>query len=194
MASSPSPSASRASRASRASAPRTPIVGVTATVARVHEDGAAAPIDAVVLDASYLHALGSAGMLAVLLPPTDPAAAERVLDTVDALVLTGGDDVHPAHYGEPPHAAAGPFGAERDAWEIALARAAHARRLPTLAICRGAQLLNVALGGSLVQHLGGGDDAACGARHDRASERRRRVHALAVAPDGPLARALGTTT
>jgi len=168
---------------------RRPRVGVTATVARVTGDDG--PIDAAVVDAAYLAALRGAGLLPVVLPPADPADADAALDALDALVLSGGEDVHPARYGEAPHAAAGPFVDARDAWELALARAAEARRLPTLAICRGAQLLNVALGGSLAQHLG--DDAGRGARHARVADRRRRVHPVSVAPASALARALGAT-
>jgi putative glutamine amidotransferase len=170
---------------------RRPLVGITATVTRVRE-GEAPPIDAAVVDAAYLDAVRGAGLLPVVLPPADPADADAALDVLDALILTGGEDVDPAHYGERAHPAAGPFTAPRDAWELALARAAHARRVPTLAICRGVQLLNVALGGTLTQHLG--DDAACGARHGRMADRRCRVHALAVAPNSPLARALGVSS
>ncbi|AHG88530.1 peptidase C26 [Gemmatirosa kalamazoonensis] len=170
---------------------RPPIVGVTATVTRVN-DGGPAPIDAAVVDAAYLDALRAAGMLPVLLPPSDPAQADAALDAVDALLLSGGEDIDPAHYGETPHAAAGPFAERRDRWEVALARAAQRRRVPTLAICRGAQLLNVALGGTLAQHLG--DDAACGARHDRMADRRARVHPITVAPASALARVLDATS
>jgi len=183
MTTTPSPRAARTARP--------PIVGVTTMVTRVHEHGADVPIDAACVDAAYLRALRGAGLLPVLLPPADPADADAALDAVDALLISGGEDVHPAHYGEAPHPAAGPFAESRDAWEIALARAAQARRLPTLAICRGTQLFNVALGGSLAQHLG--DDAACGARHARMADRRDRVHPLTVAPASALAGVLGTT-
>jgi putative glutamine amidotransferase len=80
----------------------------------------------------------------------DPAAE---LAGVDALVLTGGGDVDPAHYGEPAHPTHSPAEPGRDAFEIALAREALQRGLPLLAICRGVQVLNVAGGGSLVQDI-----------------------------------------
>jgi Predicted glutamine amidotransferases len=76
-----------------------------------------------------------------------------MLDGMAGLVLTGGEDVDPGHYGAAPHAALGDVHAARDSFELALVRAAHARKLPTLAICRGVQIVNVALGGSLVQDL-----------------------------------------
>jgi putative glutamine amidotransferase len=173
--------------------PRHLRVGITATAATIHETSAAsvapAPIVAADVDAVYLDAVRGAGLVPVVLPPNDPIGAAQMLDGLDALLLTGGEDVDPVHYDETAHAEAGPYVGARDAWEIALVRAAQARRLPTLAICRGVQLLNVALGGSLVQHLADGD-AARGARHDRPSDRASRVHAVTLAP-GALADAIG---
>ena len=171
---------------------RRPVVGVTATTSTLHPADGAPAIDAAYVDAAYLAAVRAAGMTPVVLPPNDPADAHAVLDGVDALLLSGGEDVDPAHYGAAPHAAAGPFAAARDASEIALARAARDRRLPTLAICRGVQLLNVALGGTLAQHLADGD-AERGARHDRMADRHRRVHAVTVDAASPLAHVLGAT-
>lgn len=173
------------------------VVGVTATSAPILETmagaPAGAPIQAAYVDAAYLAAARGAGLLPVVLPPNDPAAADAALDGLDALILSGGEDVDPAHYRTASHPAAGPYHAVRDAWELAVVRAAHARRLPTLAICRGVQLLNVALGGTLVQHLADGDDVR-GARHDRPRHRASRVHAVVVAPESPLAHALGVTS
>jgi putative glutamine amidotransferase len=80
-------------------------------------------------------------------------ALDAVLSTLDALVLTGGPDVDPARYGAEPHEATGRPRPARDAWEEELCRGALARDLPVLAICRGLQVLNVALGGTLHQHL-----------------------------------------
>jgi len=104
------------------------------------------------LHATYVAATGRAGGIAVLLPPQG-AGADAVLDRVDGLVLTGGADVDPVRYGEAPAERTSPPRVLRDEWEIALARAALHRGLPLLAICRGLQVLNVALGGSLHQHL-----------------------------------------
>jgi putative glutamine amidotransferase len=89
------------------------------------------------------------------LPPQPPHAdaIERVLDCLDGLILTGGKDVDAALYGERAHPENDAPRPDRDAWEIALVRAAIARDLPLLGICRGLQVLNVALGGTLVQHL-----------------------------------------
>ncbi len=107
------------------------------------------------LPAIYLDGVTRAGGIATLLPPqpVDDAVVERVLDGLDGLVLTGGRDVDPAAYGHLKHRKTDEPEGNRDAWEFALLRGALARRLPVLGICRGAQVLNVALGGTLDQHL-----------------------------------------
>jgi putative glutamine amidotransferase len=96
-----------------------------------------------------------AGGIAVLLPPqpVDDDIAARVLDGLDGLVITGGKDVDPARFGEAPHLETDEPRRDRDAWEFALLAGALRRGLPVLGICRGAQVLNVALGGTLHQHL-----------------------------------------
>lgn len=170
---------------------RLPIVGVTARRCVV-QPRAEPDVEVAFVPTTYLDAVRSAGMLPLLLPPGDPADADAALDAVDALLLSGGEDVDPAYYAETPHPASGPFAAARDAWESALVRRAYERRVPTLAICRGAQLLNVALGGALTQHLG--DDAERGARHDRASLPRCRVHPVTLTAGDALAAVLGATT
>lgn len=103
----------------------------------------------------YLDAVTTAGGIAVLLPPqpVDEGIAESVLDGLDGLIITGGKDVNPARYGQQPHPTTDEPRLDRDAWEDALLTAAIDRDLPFLGICRGAQVLNVALGGTLVQHL-----------------------------------------
>lgn len=108
--------------------------------------------DFALLHATYVTATSKAGGIAVLLPPQETGAFE-VLDRVDGLVLTGGADVDPLRYGEEPASQTSSARVLRDEWETALARAALRRGLPLLAICRGLQILNVALGGSLHQHL-----------------------------------------
>jgi len=103
----------------------------------------------------YIDGVTRAGGIATLLPPqpVDDGIVERVLDGLDGLVLTGGRDVDPAAYGHVKHRKTDEPARDRDAWEFALLRGALARRLPVLGICRGAQVLNVALGGTLHQHL-----------------------------------------
>jgi putative glutamine amidotransferase len=110
---------------------------------------------AALLPAGYPRLIQAAGGLAALLPPDDPDQAEPVVSRLDGLVIAGGADVEPVRYGAEPEERTGPPARDRDAWELALIRAALASGTPLLGICRGLQLLNVALGGTLVQHLDG---------------------------------------
>ncbi|MET7932739.1 gamma-glutamyl-gamma-aminobutyrate hydrolase family protein [Streptomyces sp. NPDC005322] len=113
-------------------------------------------LPAALLPAGYHRLAQRAGGLAAMLPPDDdPAAAAGVVSRLDALVISGGPDVEPVRYGATPHERTGPPARERDAWELALIDAALSSGTPLLGICRGQQLLNVALGGTLVQHLDG---------------------------------------
>ena len=110
---------------------------------------------AAMVPAGYLGAVQRAGGLAILLPPDEEATRDPdpVLDLLDGLLLAGGVDVDPTTYGESAHEATDPPNTERDAFELALARRALERDLPLLGICRGMQVLNVAAGGTLHQHL-----------------------------------------
>jgi putative glutamine amidotransferase len=107
------------------------------------------------LPREYADAVQRAGGLALILPP-DPSALEQpdeLLDLLDGLILAGGSDIDPAAYGAAPHPATVNTNPERDAFEIALAQRAVEHDLPFLGICRGMQVLNVARGGTLLQHL-----------------------------------------
>jgi len=112
-------------------------------------------VQAAFLPKVYFEAVNKAGGIAVLLPPqpVDAETASMVLDGLDGLIITGGKDVDPARYGQEAHAQTDEPRPDRDAWEDALLTAAIERELPFLGICRGAQLLNVARGGTLHQHL-----------------------------------------
>jgi len=109
------------------------------------------------------------GMLPVGLPPVEPEAAAAYCDLVEGLVLTGGSDVDPRFYGEEPHPGLGPTVVERDEFELALTREALRRGLPVLGICRGMQILNVAMAGALEQDLARGDGIAHGTGSPRAA-------------------------
>lgn len=130
-----------------------PVIGLT-TYLQQAQTGAW-DVPAAFLHKSYLDAVTTAGGITVLLPPqpVDVGIAARVLDGLDGLVLTGGRDVDPAAYNTEPHPATDEPAVDRDAWEFALLGDALRRGMPVLGICRGAQVLNVALGGSLHQHL-----------------------------------------
>ncbi len=101
---------------------------------------------------SYVSAVTRAGGIAVLLPPQGDGAREAVA-ALDGLLLAGGPDLDPGSYGEDPHPQAGTPNSWRDSWEFALLAEALARDIAVLGVCRGMQLLNVARGGGLVQHL-----------------------------------------
>jgi putative glutamine amidotransferase len=127
-----------------------PLIGITTYVEEAswsHWRSAAA-----LIPFAYVRAVERAGGRALLVPPDDDGV-EETLDALDGLILSGGNDVDPAAYGADPHAETGGVRPERDRAELALLEGALARDMPVLAVCRGSQLLNVARGGDLVQHL-----------------------------------------
>ena len=143
------------------------------------------------LTAAYVTALERAGLIPLIVPPLSAAdAAASVLDSVSGLVLTGGEDVDPARYGEQRHDKVRTVNVARDATEAALVEEARARGTPVLAICRGIQILNVALGGTLVQDI----PSQCGTDidHDEEGARNSRTHDVTIEPDSLIARAVGT--
>ena len=102
---------------------------------------------------SYLEAVERAGGLCLLLPNTDPERAEAYLDRLDGLLLTGGDDPDPVLFGEEPHSRIEMVDARRDHFEVALIHGARRRGMPIFGICRGLQILNIALGGDIYQDI-----------------------------------------
>jgi putative glutamine amidotransferase len=130
-----------------------PVIGLCAALERARWGVWDTP--AHLLPREYADAVQRAGGIAVLLPP-DVRATERpdeLLDLLDGLILAGGSDIDPGAYGEAAHSETVGVNPERDAFEIALAQRAIERDLPFLGICRGMQVLNVARGGTLLQHL-----------------------------------------
>jgi len=130
-----------------------PVIGICTTLVQarwgVWEDVAA------LLSYNYVTAIQSAGGMAVMIPP-DPELErdpDPLLDLLDGLILAGGNDIDPTCYGAERHAATVNLVPERDAVELALMRRAWERDMPVLGICRGMQLINVAAGGTLLQHL-----------------------------------------
>src|SRR4051794_25284613 len=111
--------------------------------------------EAFLLPRSYIRVVQAAGGLVVMIPPDEAVQhdPDQVLDLVDGLILAGGADIDPGSYGAEPHRETKNTVPERDAFELALARRAMDRDVPLLGICRGMQLMNVACGGTLVQHL-----------------------------------------
>jgi putative glutamine amidotransferase len=128
----------------------------------------------------------------VLPPVLGDAHAAEVLEVLDGLVLSGGEDVDPVHYGQEPHPTVKDnIDPLRDAQELALFRLAQARGVPVLAICRGIQLVNVALGGTLWQDLP--TDSPEGLPHQQTDGRTARTHPVEISPGSRLARALGAS-
>jgi putative glutamine amidotransferase len=130
-----------------------PIIGLTTYLEQAKTGVWDVP--AAFLPRVYFDAVTNAGGIAVLLPPqpVDESTAQRVMAGLDGLIIAGGKDVDPARYGQQPHPTTDEPRRDRDAWEDALLRAAIDTETPFLGICRGAQVLNVALGGTLHQHL-----------------------------------------
>jgi putative glutamine amidotransferase len=127
-----------------------PLVGITTYAQEASWSYWKQPAALIPLD--YVDAVERAGGRPVLIPPSEDGI-EETLDVLDAIVFSGGADVDPAAYGADAHPETDTPQARRDAGELALLTAALERDLPTLAICRGFQLLNVARGGDLVQHI-----------------------------------------
>jgi putative glutamine amidotransferase len=148
-------------------------------------------LDAFLLPRNYVDAVHRAGAMALLLPP-DPVlidAPDEILDRIDGLMLAGGGDIDPCAYGAAPHPETVGSVPERDAFEVALVRRALERDIPVLGICRGMQVLNVACGGTLHQHLpelvGHGDHRRVLGSFDGAD------HDVRLAPGSLAARAAG---
>ena len=164
-----------------------PIVGICAAVERARWLGW--DVEATLLSCRYPSAVQRAGGVAVLLAPDDAVAEDpgRLLERLDALVLAGGADIDPATYGARPHPATTGSNPLRDRFELALAWAALERDMPLLGICRGMQMLNVAAGGTVIQHL---PDELGHERH-RETANVFGHHAVALEPGSLAARAAG---
>src|SRR5256714_9265027 len=131
-------------------ADRKPVVGITTYLTPAR--GGVWEMAAALIPYEYVRAVEEAGGRALLVPPSEDGV-EETLDAVDGLVFSGGSDLDPELYGQEAHPQTDGVVAERDRAELKLLEAALARDMPVLAICRGSQVLNVARGGDLVQHL-----------------------------------------
>src|ERR671917_223056 len=133
----------------------TPVIGVTATLKEDVDQVAERPLGHFVrADLDYVAGVAEAGGAPVVLPPLgERGMAEALIGGLDGLLLSGGSDLDPGYYGEGPAPELGPTIPERDAFEVPLLELALRRGIPIFGICRGMQLLNVALGGTLYQDL-----------------------------------------
>lgn len=140
---------------------------------------------------TYVRSVLNAGGLPMLIPVMDDEAGLRaVLDRLDALILTGGEDVHPSYYGEEPLPELGKVNDERDVYDLLLIKLAAERNLPMLGICRGEQLINVAFGGTLYQDIPSqhADSTVC---HDQQEPSRVVTHYVQLLPGSLVARITG---
>jgi putative glutamine amidotransferase len=144
------------------------------------------------INAAYVRSVIAAGGVPLVVSPlVGPSLAGRALDGVEGLLLSGGEDMHPAWYGQSPSPYLNPPSRERDLSELALFAVARERGMPILGICRGIQLINVALGGTLYQDLPSERPDALG--HDSGGARDARSHPVRLAAGSRAARVLGTT-
>ncbi|MER3421214.1 MAG: gamma-glutamyl-gamma-aminobutyrate hydrolase [Chloroflexota bacterium] len=163
---------------------RRPIIGITTYAQQAR--WAAWDLPAALVPLDYVTAVERAGGRPLLVPPSEDAV-EETLDVLDGIVFSGGADIDPALYGAEPHPQTDTPQTHRDAAETRLLAAALERDMPTLAICRGFQLLNVVRGGDLIQHL---PDAVGDERH-REMRGVFSEHAVVVEPGTRLAAILG---
>lgn len=160
-----------------------PLIGLTGRIEK-------SPVPQASIRGAYVDAVVDAGGLPVILPVVSGHGFDEWVECLDALILTGGEDVNPLMYGEPPHRALGGIDTARDEFELGLVRAWLASGKPLLGICRGIQLLQVALGGKLIQDINSENTRAF--RHSQSAPRRDPAHEVEVVPGSTLAQLLET--
>jgi putative glutamine amidotransferase len=167
-----------------------PLIGVTTSevrrgdLATLRRHGEP-PQHEMALGLTYMRAVELAGGVPVVLPPLDPGAIATLLTRLDGVCLSGGPDLDPSSYGVRAHEAIGPIEPALDRFELELARAADAAGLPLLGVCRGAQALNVARGGTLHQHIDG---------HRQTELATLPTHSVRIATSSRAAQLLGAHT
>lgn len=172
-----------------------PLIGVSTSemrlAARAHPlRESEPPRRELALGLSYPESLYRADAVPMVIPPATPDHAEPILDRLCGLCLSGGPDLDPATYHGGAHPMLGPREPDLDWFELALCRGAWERGMPILAICRGAQLLNVSRGGNLIQHLPDVTDGTI--EHRQELDGGRPSHRIDIAPDSRLAAVTGT--
>ena len=173
-----------------------PLIGITTSELR---PGALAtlrrhgepPHAEMALGITYVRAVEAAGGVPIVMPPLAPADVPTLLGRLDGLLLSGGPDLAPAAYAARAHAELGPTEPTLDAFEYAVVHEALRAQLPILGVCRGAQALNVARGGTLHQHLP--DVVGTAVDHRQSEDGRQPTHDVEIVPTSRLARVLGLT-
>ena len=166
---------------------RKPVIGISA-YPKTYE-AATGPTLLHTASRYYVESVERAGGIPVVLPVIALDDVPAILTAVDGVVMTGGGDVQPSLYGATPAPETHNVDPRRDAFDIALLQCALERDIPVLAICRGMQVANGALGGTLVQHVPG----VTGQHHDQSKRGHEAVHTVKIEPDSHLAEALGST-
>ncbi|MEJ8544705.1 gamma-glutamyl-gamma-aminobutyrate hydrolase family protein [Brevibacillus borstelensis] len=162
---------------------RKPVIGITGAFVKHN-----ASMEGVYVHQDYHKSVAAAGGIPIVLPFIDPEMALETVALCDGLILSGGEDVDPLYYGEEPHLQLGPTMPLRDEVEIALVKHALARQIPLLAICRGVQIMNVALGGTLIQDIP--SQVSQPLQHSQRVERSRDTHWVAIEKGSRLAEIL----
>ncbi len=170
-----------------------PLIGVTTSEVRepkrIQQTPESEPkVREMVLGLTYLRAIEAAGALPMVVPPLPEDAIGSLLNRLDGVCLSGGPDLDPDTYGAEPHPELGPTEPDLDRFELAVARCADARGIPILAICRGTQALNVARGGSLIQHLPAISEEI---PHRQSNPGNETSHTIEIEPGSRLAAVLG---
>ena len=177
--------------------PELPLIGVTTSEIRRKDavrptpEGEPAQVE-LALGLEYVQAIEAAGAIPVVLPPLQPEVVAPLLLRLSGVCLSGGPDLDPAAYGGPQHARLGPTEPAVDRFELEVAGLAWRLGMPMLAICRGAQALNVCRGGTLVQHLP--EVATVQLEHRQAVPARRPTHPVLVEPGTLLEDLLGRSS
>ncbi len=166
----------------------TPVIGISAsTLVLAGMRG----VSRFALSNFYVRCVTEAGGLPLILPNVTPDTAASYLSRLDGLILSGGLDVDPIFYGQEPMPDLGQVDQVRDAFELELARGSREEGIPTLAICRGAQVMNVAFGGTLLQHIPNQIENAL--KHEQEAIRRDALsHSLDIVPGTRLHELAGT--
>jgi putative glutamine amidotransferase len=169
-----------------------PIIGITGTLKEDVETVAERPLGRFLrADLDYVEGVVGAGGVPVVLPPVgDERVAGAVVRSLDGLLLSGGSDLDPGYYGEEPELELGPTLPERDTFEMALVGLALRRGIPVFGICRGMQVLNVALGGTLYQDLPSQWDGDV-LKHRQATPKWQPSHEVEVRADSYIAEVMG---
>lgn len=171
---------------------RKPLIGISGNTMR---DNSGPYVDLIrsYVNEDYIRSVEEAGGIPIIIPFTeDLNVAKETVGLIDGLLLTGGHDVYPLHYGEEPLQKIGDVFPARDQFDFALLSAAEEKNIPVFAICRGCQIMNVHRGGTLYQDLS--YDQNCTIKHSQGQTPSLPTHTVTLEPRSKLANIIGTTT